>query len=57
MEKHKITYRGKIIEFDLQRKNVKNINLSVRPDMSIIVSASDKVPIEYILSFVKSKAH
>ena len=25
--------------------------------MSIIVSASDKVPIEYILSFVKSKAH
>lgn len=56
MEKHKITYGGKIIEFDLQRKNVKNINLSVRPDMSIVVSASDKVPIEYILSFVKSKA-
>ena len=56
MEKHKITYGGKIIEFDLQRKNVKNINLSVRPDMSIVVSASEKVPIEYILGFLKTKA-
>ena len=30
MEKHKITYGGKIIEFDLQRKNVKNINFEYR---------------------------
>lgn len=56
MEKHSITYGGKIIEFDIQRKNVKNINLNVRPDMTVVVSASEKVPLDYILDFVKSKA-
>lgn len=56
MEKHSITYGGKIIEFEVQRKNVKNINLNVRPDMSVVVSASEKVPLDYILDFVKSKA-
>ncbi|MFT9493990.1 M48 family metallopeptidase [Anaerosolibacter sp.] len=55
-EKHAITYGGKIIAFDVQRKNVKNINLNVRPDMSIVVSANEKVPMDYILDFVKSKA-
>jgi len=56
VEKHSIIYGGKIIEFEIQRKNVKNINLNVKPDMSISVSASDKVPLDYILDFVKSKA-
>lgn len=56
MEKHSITYGGKIIEFDIQRKNVKNINLNVKPDMTVVVSASEKVPLDYILDFVKSKA-
>lgn len=56
VEKHSITYGGKIIEFDLERKNVKNINLNVRPDMSVVVSANNKVPIDYILDFVKSKS-
>lgn len=35
---------------------MKNINLNVRPDMSIVVSANEKVPMDYILDFVKSKA-
>lgn len=56
MEKYSITYGGKIIEFEVQRKNVKNINLNVRPDMSVIVSANEKVPLDYIFGFVKSKA-
>lgn len=56
MEKNSITYNGKQIEFELQRKNVKNINLNVRPDMTIVVSASDRVPMDYILNFVKDKA-
>ena len=56
MEKHSITYGGKIIEFEVQRKSVKNINLNVKPDMSVVVSASEKVPLDYILDFVKSKA-
>lgn len=56
MEKHSINYGGKIIEFEIQRKNVKNINLNVKPDMSVVISASEKVPLDYILGFVKSKA-
>lgn len=56
MEKYTVMYDEKIIKFQLQRKNVKNINLSVKPDMSVVVSASKKVPLDFILDFVKSKA-
>lgn len=56
MEKHSVAYDGKIIEFEIQRKNVKNINLNVRPDMAVVVSASEKVPLEFIINFVKEKA-
>ena len=48
MEKYKITYGDKIIEFELGRKDVKNINLNIRPNMNIVVSANDKVPLKFI---------
>ncbi len=56
MEKHTVSYRGQDIEFELYRKDVKHINLNTRPDMTVMVSANDKVPIEYIKEFVKKKA-
>ncbi|MBS3970480.1 MAG: M48 family metallopeptidase [Clostridia bacterium] len=56
MEKHSIAYQGKDIEFEVLRKNVKNINLRIRPDMSIMVSANPKVPLEFIKDFVKQKS-
>jgi predicted metal-dependent hydrolase len=56
MEKHKVIYGDNIIEFELERKDVKNINLNIRPDMNIVVSANDKVPLEFIKDFVKSKS-
>ena len=56
MEKHTIRYGEKTIEYELQRKNVKNINLKVKPDLSVVVSANKNVPLDYIESFVKSKA-
>lgn len=56
MEKYSLVYGNKIIEFEVHRKKVKNINLNVKPDMTVVVSASDSVPEDYILSFVKSKA-
>lgn len=56
MEKHYIKYGREIIEFELHRKKVKNINLNVRPDLSVIVSANDNVPLDFILNFVKDKA-
>lgn len=56
MEKHSVKYGERIIEFELERKNVKNINLNVKPDMTVVISANDKVPVEYIFKFVREKA-
>lgn len=39
----------------LIRKNVKNINLHVKPDGSVVVSASPSVPKKYIDDFVRAK--
>lgn len=43
------------IEYDLQRKNVKNINLRVKSDGTVSVSANEKVPQQVIDEFVISK--
>lgn len=56
MNKHQIVYANRIIEFVIERKNVKNVNLNIKPDMTIMVSASEKVPLSFIYDFVKSKA-
>lgn len=56
MEIHEVIWRGQAIRFELQRKNVRNLNLNLKPDMSVVVSANDKVPVEVIKEFVKSKA-
>ena len=55
MEKHQIEYANKIIDFVVKRKNVKNVNLNIKPDMTIEVTANDKVPLDFIFEFVKSK--
>lgn len=55
MEKHQIEYANRVIDFVLKRKNVKNVNLNVKPDMTIEVTANDRVPIDFISDFVKSK--
>ncbi|WP_138091017.1 M48 family metallopeptidase [Halalkalibacterium halodurans] len=55
MEKHQIKYGDKLISFELERKNVKNVNLNIKPDMTITVSASEKVPLDFIYGFVKGK--
>ncbi|MBS4171825.1 SprT family zinc-dependent metalloprotease [Bacillus sp. FJAT-49736] len=55
MEKHHVKYGTKVIEFIIERKNVKNVNLSIRPDMTVSVSASEKVPLNFIYDFVKGK--
>ena len=43
MEKHQIQFANKLIEFVVKRKNVKNVNLNIKPDMTIEVSANEKV--------------
>ena len=55
MEKYAISHHGQNIEFELQRKNVKNVNLNVRPDMTIMVSANEGVPLEFIKDLVHKR--
>ena len=53
---HSIEHAGKTIPFTLVRKKVKNVNLRVRPDATVVVSAGNKVPVEYVEQVVKKKA-
>ena len=55
MEKHQIEYANKIINFVVKRKKVKNVNLNIKPDMTIEVTANDRVPLDFICDFVKTK--
>lgn len=55
MTKHTVNYGEQEIHFTLEIKNVKNINLNVRPDQSIAVSANKDVPLGVIKDFVKDK--
>lgn len=55
MARHTVNYGDRKINFELQRKNVKNINLNIRPDASIMVSANEAVPIDVIEDFVRGK--
>lgn len=57
MEKYKILYSEKEIWFSLEFKSIKNLNLSIKPDQSVYVSAPLNTPIEVIESFVKAKAN
>ena len=50
--KRRVQYGGQIIEYTLERKKVKNINLRVKSDGSVAVSANSRVPAEYIDGFV-----
>jgi len=51
-----IILNGKKIEYELQYKKVKNINLRIKPDCSVSVSANRRVPVADIEAFIVSKA-
>lgn len=53
---YSICYGNSEISFDLIRKDVKNINLRVKPNLEVSVSANEDVPLDYIKKFVYSKA-
>lgn len=56
MEKHAIKYEGTTIPFTLVKKKVKNVNLKVRPDSTVVVSANKAVPYEFIEKLVIKRA-
>ena len=51
-----IELNNKTIQYELQHKKVKNINLRIKPDGSIYVSANKRVPQNVIDDFIISKA-
>ena len=56
MSRQQIEYFGIPIEFELTRKQVKNINIRINEDGIISVSAGKSVPVADIKAFVESRA-
>ncbi|AOM82070.1 M48 family metallopeptidase [Salisediminibacterium beveridgei] len=56
MEKHQIEYNNKTIVFFVERKNVKNVNVNIKPDMSVVISANEHVPMEFIEKLIHRRA-
>ena len=52
----KLVLDGRMLTYELERKQVKNINLRIRPDGSIYVSAPRRMPESMIEAFLESKA-
>lgn len=50
-----ITLNGRQISYELVRKNVKNINLRIRSDGSVYVSANNNIPLCTITGFLQKK--
>lgn len=51
-----ITIGGKSLTYELIRKKVKNINMRIKPDGRIIISASNRVSKKHIEDFMKRKS-
>ena len=56
MKELRISHNGREILCTLERKSVKNINLRVRRDGSVYVSANRRVPMDVIENFIRSNA-
>ncbi|MFP3154603.1 M48 family metallopeptidase [Lachnospiraceae bacterium ZAX-1] len=54
-EIRQVMWAGNAIEYQLTRKPVKNINLRVKQDKKVLVSANTRVPVTYIDEFVTAK--
>ena len=47
---------GNVIEYELTRKRVRNLNLRIRHDGTIAVSAPSRVPLEEIDRFIRERS-
>ena len=54
--KRQIDLGKRTIEYTLEYKQVKNINIRIKSDLSVNVSASKRVSVSEIESFIKTKA-
>lgn len=51
-----ILLNGRLISYDLQRKKVKNINIRIKRDLTVSVSASPRVPLQAIEKILTEKS-
>jgi predicted metal-dependent hydrolase len=51
-----ITLNDRHVEYELKRKQVKNINLRIRADCSVYVSANKHIPLDVIEEFLHRKS-
>lgn len=47
---------GRTVQYVLTRKKVKNLNLRIKPDGMVYISAPARVPIKYIEAFIREKS-
>lgn len=55
IQKRTICADGEVIPYELERKHVKNLNLHVRRDGTVYVSANALIPAEQVDAFLESK--
>lgn len=55
IERRKVPCGQRVLEYQLTRKQVKNINLRIKPDGQICVSASNRVPVGFIDDWIEQK--
>lgn len=54
-EQRQVVCEGGVISYALTRKPVKNVNLRIKPDGRVLVSADSRVPASFIDGFIKQK--
>ncbi len=54
--RHNLNVGDRLIEYSLVRKKVKNVNLRIKPDGSIYVSANERVSLKFIEDFLYAKS-
>lgn len=54
-EQRQVNCEGGKISYLLTRKKVKNVNLRIKPDGRILVSANSRVPVDFIDGFIRQK--
>lgn len=47
---------GRTVSYVLTRKSVKNVNLRIKPDGIVYISASSRVPVKFIEDFIREKS-
>lgn len=55
-ELRSITVSGRKIQWILSRKKVKNVNMRIKPDGVVYISASNRVAIKFIEEFIREKS-